>query len=108
MAIEIPVIHIEIIDGKAYIKGRMLKVRMVAGMYVHAGATIEQVMEQYNLSAAEVHAALAYYYDHQTEYEAEDRALQPLIDQIKDESEARLTQIKARMAAIKQERGEEE
>jgi uncharacterized protein (DUF433 family) len=103
MAIEVPISHIEVIDGKAYIKGRMLKVRMVAGMYIHAGATIEQVIEHYSLSAAEVHAALTYYYDHQAEYEAEDRALQPLIDQIKEDSEARKTQIKARMEAIRRE-----
>jgi uncharacterized protein (DUF433 family) len=96
MNIEIPVSHVELIDGKAYITGRMLKVRVVAGMYVHAGATVEQVMEHYSLSAAEVHAALAYYYDHQEAFEAEDRALQPVLEQLASATDTQLEQMRAR------------
>ena len=101
MNIEMPVSHIELIDGKAYIAGRMLKVRVVVGMYVHAGATIEQVMTQYSLSAAEVHAALAYYYDHQAAFEAEDRALQPTLDRLAAETDTQLEQLRARRDELK-------
>ncbi len=101
MASEAPINHIEIVDGKAYIQGRKVKVRMIAGMVIEAGATIQQVMDHYHLSPAEVHAALAYYYDHQAEYEAEDRALQPLIEQVQAESEVRLTRLRARLESIK-------
>lgn len=59
-----PVQHVEIIDGKALIR-RRYKAKLVAGMVVKAGATVEETMEQYGLSRAEVHAALAYYYDNQ-------------------------------------------
>jgi hypothetical protein len=39
---------------------------MVISRLLHgAGATVEEVMEQYNLSRAEVLACLAYYYDYQ-------------------------------------------
>jgi uncharacterized protein (DUF433 family) len=96
MAIEVPIAHIEIMDGTAYIKGRMLKVRMVAGMYIHAGATIEAVMAHYDLSAGQVHAALAYYYDHLDDYAAEDDAARPLIETAKAQTDARLSEIRAR------------
>jgi uncharacterized protein (DUF433 family) len=61
----IPINHIEIVDGQAVIRGRRIKAKLVAAMYLKAGATIDEVMEQYDLNRAEVHAALAYYYDNQ-------------------------------------------
>jgi uncharacterized protein (DUF433 family) len=57
--------HIEIREEQAYIRGTNKKAEMVARMYVGTEYSIEEVMEQYNLSAAEVHAAIAYYYDNQ-------------------------------------------
>jgi uncharacterized protein (DUF433 family) len=92
---EIPVSHIEIVDGNAVIQGRNIKVRMVAGMYLKAGATIEQVMEQYDLSRAEVHAALAYYYDNQAAFEQEED-LVPLIEEARQASAARLERMRAK------------
>jgi uncharacterized protein (DUF433 family) len=64
-----PVNHIEIIDGSAVMRGRGIKVKLVASMHVKGGATIEEVMEHYSLSRAEVHSALAYYYDNQAAIE---------------------------------------
>jgi uncharacterized protein (DUF433 family) len=56
--------HIEIQDGKAYIVGRgHLKAEMVARMVVDGNYSVQETMAHYNLSAGEVHAALAYYYD---------------------------------------------
>jgi uncharacterized protein (DUF433 family) len=60
-----PVNHIEIMNGSAVIRGRNLKAKLVASMHVKGGASIEEVMEHYSLSHAEVHSALAYYYDNQ-------------------------------------------
>lgn len=70
--------HIEIRDGQARIVGSNVKVKMVISRLFHGtGATIEEVMEQYNLSRADVYAVLAYYYDHKNEidrfFEEEDR-----------------------------------
>ncbi len=62
--------HIEIRDGRGYIAGRSVKAEMVARMFVGTDYTIEDVMDQYNLSAAQVHAAIAYYYDNQAELDA--------------------------------------
>ena len=73
----IPINHIEIKDGRAMIRGKNLKAKLVAAMVLKAGATIDETMEYYSLSHAEVYAALAYYYDNQDEidgYIQEDRA----------------------------------
>ena len=65
-----PINHIEIRDGQARIAGRNVKVKMVISRMIHGvPTTVEEVMEQYNLSRAEVLACLAYYYDYQDEIE---------------------------------------
>lgn len=63
--------HIEMRDGRAFIRGTNKKAEMIARMYVGTDYSIEDVMEQYNLSAAEVHSAIAYYYDNQKELDAQ-------------------------------------
>lgn len=61
-----PIEHIEIRNGQARISGRQTKVKMVISRLLDgAGATINEVMKQYNLSRAEVLACLSYYYDYQ-------------------------------------------
>lgn len=66
-----PIHHIEIRDGQARIVGRNLKVKMVISRLFHGtGASVEEVMEQYNLTRAEVHAVIAYYYDHKEAIDA--------------------------------------
>ena len=62
--------HIEIRAGRGYIAGRNVKAEMVARMYVGTDYTVADVMEHYDLSAAEVHAAIAFYYDHRAELDA--------------------------------------
>jgi uncharacterized protein (DUF433 family) len=86
-----PINHIEIRNGQARIVGRNVKVKMVISRLIHGtGATTDEVMEQYNLSRAEVHAVLAYYYDHKEAidrfFEAEDRFARehiPSVDTLK-------------------------
>ena len=63
--------HIVMIDGQARIAGKQhLKAEMVARMYVDGDVSIDEVMAHYGLSAAEIHAALAYYYDNRAELDA--------------------------------------
>src|SRR5690349_2796701 len=89
-----PVNHIEIRAGQARIAGRNVKVKMVISRLFHGtGATVEETMEQYQLSRAEVHAVIAYYYDHKAEidgyFEIEDRIAREQIPSL-GELEARL------------------
>lgn len=97
MDLQIPVQHITVENGKAYIGERRVKVKMVARLYLN-GATIEQVMEQYDLSAAEVFAALAYYHDNRESFEAEDEEFQSMIETGVPETQRRLEQMRQRIA----------
>lgn len=68
--------HIQIDDGVAYLKGhRHLKAEMVARMHTDEACSIQDVVEHYHLTAAEVHACLAYYYDNQAILDAEEKSV---------------------------------
>jgi uncharacterized protein (DUF433 family) len=62
-----PINHIEIRDGNPVIAGTSLKVAIIATMYVHYDVSIEWIAENYDLTPAQIHAALSYYYDHAAE-----------------------------------------
>jgi len=56
--------------GDACIAGTRIPVWVLAAMHKQ-GDTVEDVLEAYpNLTAAQVHAALSYYYDHRAEIDA--------------------------------------
>jgi uncharacterized protein (DUF433 family) len=63
--------HIEITPdvrgGKPRIVGRRITVADVVIMYLRLGQPLETIAQDYELSLASVHAAMAYYYDHQIE-----------------------------------------
>jgi len=58
-----------VLAGKARLKGRRISVFQVGEMYTEGGGSPEYIADQLDLSLAEVHAALAYYYDHGDEME---------------------------------------
>jgi uncharacterized protein (DUF433 family) len=59
--------------GRGWIDDTNVKVIEVALEKIAYGYTPEQMMEQHpgTFTLAQLHAALAYYYDHQAEYDAE-------------------------------------
>jgi uncharacterized protein (DUF433 family) len=59
-------------EGRAWIEGANTRVLQVAmDKYAHDW-TAEEIQEQHpHLSLAQIHAALAYYYDHRAEMDAE-------------------------------------
>jgi len=93
--------EIEIRKDRAYIRGTNKKAEMVARMYVGTDYSIEDVMEQYNLSASQVHSAIAYYYDNQ---EALDAQHQQAIEWAKSNATT-LDQYKAKLAERKSNNG---
>jgi uncharacterized protein (DUF433 family) len=95
--------HIEIRDEQAYIRGTNKKAELVARMYVGTEYSIEEVMEQYNLRAAEVHAAIAYYYDNQEMLDA--RHQQAV--QWAEENALTLDKFKAKIASRNASNGQE-
>ncbi len=60
-----PINHIEIDEGRPLIAGTGLKVAIIAQMIVKQGTPIDWMIENYDLTPAQIHAALSYYYDHQ-------------------------------------------
>ncbi|GJQ53112.1 MAG: hypothetical protein HKUEN02_19590 [Anaerolineaceae bacterium] len=63
--------HIEItpgvMGGKPRIAGHRISVQNVVIWHNEMGYSVEQIAEDYNLTLADVYAALAYYHDHKEE-----------------------------------------
>ena len=63
--------------GKPRIRGRRITVQDTAIWHERLGKSADEIAAEYDLTLADVHAALAYYFDHRQEIDArmiEDRA----------------------------------
>ena len=60
----------DVLGGAPRIEGRRIGVHHVAKRVIDAGEAPEQVAADYDLDIADVHRALAYYYDHPEEMRA--------------------------------------
>ena len=60
--------------GKPRIVGRRITVSDVAIWFLQMGLSVDEIVRDYDLSHAQVHAALAYYYDHRAEIDAREAA----------------------------------
>jgi len=58
-----------VFGGKPCIAGHRIRVADVAIWHERMGMSADEIASDYNLSLAEVHAALAYYFDHRDEIE---------------------------------------
>ncbi len=63
--------HIEITPGiaggKPRIAGHRLTVQNIAIWHERLGKSVDEIVAEYDLTPADVHAALAYYFDHRAE-----------------------------------------
>lgn len=78
--------HLEMLDdGTVRVAGTRWKVRLLAEWVLRDGYAAEQIVADYpdGPSLAAIHAALAYYYDHQAEYDAEIAELDRLVEELK-------------------------
>jgi uncharacterized protein (DUF433 family) len=65
------------------ITGTRAKVRMIAEVHVMQGWDAAEIHEQYpDLSFAQIYSALAYYYDHKAELDAEMRRVDEHVDRL--------------------------
>ena len=66
--------HIEatpgVVGGKPRIAGRRIAVQHVAVLHERLGRSAEEIAVEYDLSLADVYAALAYYHDHRAAIDA--------------------------------------
>jgi len=58
-------------QGRPTISGTGITVHNIATAYVYRHESAEEIASGYQISPAEVHAALAYYYEHKTEIDRE-------------------------------------
>lgn len=64
------VVEPDVLGGEPHISGRRIGVSHIAVWIVYQGASPEDIASEFHLSLGEVHAALAYYYDHKAEVDA--------------------------------------
>lgn len=91
-----PIQHIELIDGNAMIAGSNLKARLVAAMVIKGGASIEETAAHYNLTPAQIHAALAYYHDNREAIEQAFAEAESYVRQYGVNAEEHLTELRNR------------
>jgi uncharacterized protein (DUF433 family) len=86
----------EIAQGKPVITGTRIKVSQIALEYERLGWTPDQIVDAHpHLSLAQVHDALSYYYDHQTEIDADLVAEKKLADELRQRYPAKIASVNA-------------
>jgi uncharacterized protein (DUF433 family) len=66
-----PVPYVSVVNGKAKVSG--YNARLIGQLYA-AGVPLAELEAEYNLTPAEIFAAVSYYYDFKDMFEAEERA----------------------------------
>jgi uncharacterized protein (DUF433 family) len=70
--------------GKPHIAGHRIKVQHVAVWYNRLGLSADEIVSQHpELTLADVYAALAYYWDHREQIEADIRAGRELAEELR-------------------------
>jgi uncharacterized protein (DUF433 family) len=83
--------HVDVSGKRPVINGTDIKVSQIAGEAEHLGMTPDEIVEAHpHLSLADVHAALAYYYDHQDAIREEWRETRALIAELRPKYPSRL------------------
>lgn len=80
--------HIEIVEGaggpKARIAGSRIRVQDIAIWHEVLGMSPDEIVHQYpTITVADVHAALAYYWDHRDEIEERMAAADAFVEELK-------------------------
>ncbi|MBI2434537.1 MAG: DUF433 domain-containing protein [Candidatus Hydrogenedentes bacterium] len=89
--------HIEItpgvMGGKPRIAGRRITVEDIVVWHERMGITPDEIASEYDLTLADIHAALAYYFDHREE-----------LDRHMSEGEAFIKAMKEKTSSLLQEK----
>jgi uncharacterized protein (DUF433 family) len=83
----------EIAGGKPRITGHRITVQDIVVWHEHMGRSADEICAEYDLSLADVYAALAYYFDHRE-----------AIDQSLEESEAFVDEMRKRTPSLLREK----
>jgi uncharacterized protein (DUF433 family) len=86
--------HIEttpnVMGGKPRIVGHRITVEDVVIWHERLGKSVDEIVTAYNLTLADVYAALTYYYDHQSEIDQRMREGKAWIKGLKDKNPSKL------------------
>ena len=78
--------HIEItpgvLGGKPRIAGRRISVAHIATLHDRLGQSADEIAVEFDLTLADVYAALAYYFDHREEIDAQSARGEQLIEEL--------------------------
>ena len=88
--------HIEITPGvaggKPRIAGRRITVQNIALWHEWMGHSADEIATEYDLTLADVYAALAYYYDHRAEIDAAIKDSQAFVEALRRQIPSRVAQ----------------
>ena len=74
----------EVFGGKASIAGHRVRVLDVVIWHEHQGMTADEIVSHVpTITLADVHAALAYYFDHMSEIQQEMRSERAYVDEVR-------------------------
>ncbi|HZU37740.1 MAG TPA: DUF433 domain-containing protein [Gemmataceae bacterium] len=103
MAVETPYPHIEkAVNSPAHLQ-RLPRIRVsqIAVDYLNHGWSADEIVLHYpHLKRAEVHAALAYYFDHQAEIDAEIEEEQRLIAGARNQTQPTPVELRLRKEGL--------
>jgi uncharacterized protein (DUF433 family) len=78
--------------GKPHIAGHRITVSDIAIWHERLGKSADEIASEYNLTLAEVYAALAYYFDHREEIDRSIREGEELAEEMKKKTPSLLRQ----------------
>ena len=80
------IVNPSVAGGKPRIKGHRITVQDIAIWHERMGKTADEISTEYNLSLAEIHAALSYYFDHQEEINANIRSSESFVEDMRKQN----------------------
>lgn len=87
--------HIEITPGiaggKPHIAGHRITVQNIIIWHEWLGRSADEIAAEYDLTLADVYAALAYYYDHQLEIDQSIRESEAFIEALRQQTPSKVT-----------------
>jgi len=88
--------HIEvaprIAGGKPRIAGHRITVQNIVVWHERMGKSVDEIAAEYDLTLAEVHAALAYYFDHRSEIDHAIEESKAFVEALRENTPSRLRQ----------------
>lgn len=80
----------DVVGGKPRIAGRRITVQNIVIWHEWMGLTADDIATEYNLTLAEIYAALAYYYDNPQEIDEAIKASQAYVEEMRKQIPSRL------------------